>query len=73
LFEARHEAVANLLVPLGEIRYDGVQERADSVFREGHDASDDPGDSLRTARAEGPQKHAGLVGLEDGSDAFDVD
>ena len=63
----------NLLVSLGKFSGDFVQKRSDSVFRERHDSRNDPGDPLGIAGAEGPQKNARLVGLQDRSRAVDVD
>ena len=58
LFEAFQKELADLLVPLGEVGADLVQERTDLVFRERHDPGDDPADPLGTARIEWPQKNA---------------
>ena len=49
-----------------------VQQRADPVFRKRHDPADDPGDPLGTARTEGPEKNARLVGIEDCGCTFEV-
>ena len=73
LFESFQKEFADLLVALGEFGGDFVQERADSLFRQRHDPGDDPADPLGISRIEWPQKNAGLVGLEDGGRAFDVD
>ena len=72
LFEAFQKEFADLLVPLGELSGDFVQQRADPVFRERHDPGDDPGDPLGTTRTEGPEENARLVGLEDRGCTFEV-
>ena len=72
LFEALQEELADVLVALGELSGDFVQQRADPVFRKRHDPGDDPGDPLGTTRIEGPQENAGLVGIENCGCAFEV-
>jgi hypothetical protein len=58
LFKPFQKELADLLVSLGEVSKDFVQEGADLVFRERHDPGDDPGDPLRIPRSEGSQKNA---------------
>ena len=72
LFEAFQKKLADVLMPLGELGGDFIQQRTDLVFRKRHDPFDDPRDPLRTSGTEGPQKNARLVGLEDRGRAADV-
>ena len=73
LFEAFEEEIVNLPVPPGKFSEDFVQKRPDSVFRECHYSRNNPGDPLRIAGTEGPQKYARLVGLQDRAGAVNVD
>lgn len=65
LFEALQKSIADVLVALGKLSGNFVQQPADPIFRDGHDPGDDTGDPLGATRAEGPEENAGLVGIED--------
>jgi hypothetical protein len=52
--EAVLKEVADLLVSLGELGGDLIQEDADWLFRKRHDSGDDAADPLRISRIEWP-------------------